>query len=288
MPKISIMTMVFGGYLAEGRVSDIEMLDALETMGFDGVEIPAGRILAQPALLRTYRSRMAGSRLYVSAIDAGCNLIGSDQAARDAGIEALSAAIDIAQALDCSLVLAAGSRLSAGIAPGDGRRMIADGLRACLPAAHAAGATLAIENFGVAPTLQCAGAHCLEVLDAVSELAFVFDTGNFYFCGEDPLANIELLAHRTRHMHIKDWVKSERPEIADVAGASLGTGFIPNQEVVRRFLALGTVDSFSIELGAPGDKFEAARHDLDTVRQWIESYNGKKTATEAVASGKAD
>ena len=277
MPKISIMTMVFGGYLAEGRVSDVEMLEALENMGYDGVEVPSGRLLGQPALLKTYKSTLAGSRLRVSCIDAGCNLIAPDPATRNAGRDALRAGIDLAHALECPLVLAAGSRLCPGIPPRDGRRMIIEGIAACRPAARAAGVTLAIEDFGVAPTLQCAAADCLEVLEGVSGLVFVFDTGNFYFCGEDPLTNVGPLASRTRHVHFKDWVKSERPEIGDVSGAALGTGFIPNQEIVRRFCALGAVDSFSIELGAPGDKFEAARHDLDTLRQWIADTHEKAT-----------
>lgn len=267
-PKISIMTMVFGGALADGSLSDAAMLGALEEAGFDGVELDARRVLAEPALLETYTSYLAGSKLEVTCLDAGCNFVGADQAARDEGIEALHAALDIAGPLRCSLVLAAGSRLSGDITPEDGRRMIADGLEACLPAAQEAGVTLAIEDFGVAPTLQCSAEHCLEILDAVPGLAFVFDTGNFYFCGEEPLGNMPSLAGRTCHLHLKDWVKSDSPQIADVSGCPVGAGIIPNDEVIRRFLKAG-VGSFSLELGASGDKLEAARADLETIRRWI-------------------
>jgi len=269
MKKISIMTMTFGRQLAKGSLKDVEMLDALDQAGFDGVELPSTRLLGTPGLTDTYAAYLAGSRLEATCIDGLCNLIGPDQKTRDAGIDTLRRAIDLAASLGAPVVLAAGSRLSGDISPGDGRRMIADGLRTCRPKADEAGVALAIEDFGVAPTLQCAAAHCLEILNAVHGLAFVFDTGNFYFCGEDPLQNMASLAPITCHVHLKDWVKSDRPQIADVAGTALGTGLIPNQEIVRRFLESSQTDSFSIELGAPGDRLTAAKADIETVRQWI-------------------
>jgi sugar phosphate isomerase/epimerase len=175
----------------------------------------------------------------------------------------------LAQALECRLVLAAGSRLSGGITPAEGRKMTADGLNACMPLAEDAGVTLAIEDFGVAPTLQCAAKDCIEVMDSAPGVAFVFDTGNFYFADEDPLANFDALASRTCHVHLKDWVKSDRPQIADVAGAPLGEGIIPNREVVARFLESTHVDSYSLEVGATGDTLEATRRDLATLQRWL-------------------
>ena len=269
MAKISIMTMVFGGLLQKGALNDTDMLQALGDMGYDGVEIPSGRLLDPPGRLKTYQDYLAGSPLQVTCIDGSCNFIGPDKAARDAGIEALRAAIDAAVSLGAPLVLAAGSQISGSITPEDGRRMIIEGLHAGLSVARKAGVALAIENFGVAPTLQCAAAHCCEILEAVPGLRFVFDTGNFYFCGEDPIDNITLLSSRTCHLHLKDWVKSEAPQIADVSGAPLGMGLIPNEEIVRRFLHAGQVDCFSVEIEAPGDKIESARKDLGTVRQWL-------------------
>jgi sugar phosphate isomerase/epimerase len=267
--KISVMTMVFGDVLAKGTLTDVKLLETLESWGFDGVELPSGLFRDRPELLNVYRSCLANSKLEVTCIDGGCNFIGIDRAARAKGVEALHAAIEVAVVLKCPLVLAAGSHLGDGVSPADGRRMIVEGLQTCLPAARETGVTLAIENFGVAPTLQCAAADCRAVLDAVSGLAFVFDTGNFYFCGEDPLKNLEVFRQRTRHVHLKDWVKSAKPEIADVAGAPLGTGLIPNEEIVRRLIAAGAVNSFSLEVGAPGDKLAAVRRDLDTVRRWL-------------------
>lgn len=269
MAKISMMTMVFGGLLEQGRLADMDMLQAIEDMGYDGVELPSRRLLDRPGRLKAYRAYLADSPLCVTCVDGGCNLVGPDKAAREAGRDALRAAIDAAVLLRSPLVLAAGSRLSGSITAGDGRRMIIEGLNACLPFASEAGVSLAIENFAVAPTLQCAARHCAEILDAVPGLRFIFDAGNFYFCGEEPLDNIPRLGPKTCYLHLKDWVKSGAPQIADVAGAPLGAGFIPNEEIVRRFLHAGQVECFSVEIEGPGNKLERAEKEIETVRQWL-------------------
>lgn len=270
MAKISIMTMAFGKELASGKLGDVAMLAQFQNIGFDGVELSSRRLMQSPELQHTYRGNLAESTLDITCLDVSCNFVSTEPAARDKGVEDLLNGIELAQSLDTSLVLAAGSRLQDGISPEDGRKMIAEGLQACIGEAKDAGITLAIENFGVAPTLQCASAHCLEILDAVPELAFVFDTGNFYFCGEDPLDAFDQLADRTVYVHIKDWVRSERPVLADVAGCQVGEGIIPNEALVRQFLEKGNVDTFSLELTVTKNRMAAAERDYATIENWLE------------------
>ncbi len=270
MPKISVMTFVFGGALSKGELTDRAMLEAVEAMGLNGVELPSSRLLEEPARLDEYKAYLKNSRLEVACIDGMCNFVSREPAARQKGIDDLRRSLDLAAQLSCPIVLAAGSRLSDDIAPAEGRSMIADGLNACMPAAKDAGITLSIEDFGVAPTLQCAAADCLEVMELAPGVAFVFDTGNFYFAGEDALDNFDVLAPRTCHVHFKDWIKSDQPAIADVAGCPLGVGLVRNEAVAERFLATTGFDSVSLEVEAPGDKLEATRQDLETIRQWLE------------------
>ncbi|MDQ1257809.1 MAG: hypothetical protein QG656_2415 [Candidatus Hydrogenedentes bacterium] len=260
--------MVFGGALAKKTLTDVQMLDALDNAGFDGVELPSTGFVGQPERIKEYRDYLKGSRLRVTCIDGMCNFVSRDPAVRAQGADALREAIDMAVSLDCPLVLAAGSRLSGDIAPSEGRQMTADGLNACMDEAKEAGVALGIEDFGIAPTLQCAARDCAAILDAAPGLVFVFDTGNFYFAGEDPLQNLAALGHRTRHVHFKDWVKSDTPQIADVSGALLGEGIIPNAELARRFKAQG-VTSFSLECGGPGEILDVAKKDIETLRGWL-------------------
>jgi sugar phosphate isomerase/epimerase len=269
VPEISVMTFVFGGMMANGDLTDLGMLEALEAMGMDGVEVPADRLLEDDKRLREYKAYLANSRLTVNCIDSLCNFISEDAAVRQRGVDDLRASIELADSLKCPIVLAAGSRLSGDITPDDGRRMTADTLNACMPMAQDAGITVAIEDFGIAPTLQCAAADCAAVLDMAPGVAFVFDTGNFYFAGEDVADNFDLLAKRTCHVHFKDWIKSDTPAIADVDGCLLGEGLVPNKAILKRFLAETDVESYSLEVGVSGDTLEATKADLATVRMWM-------------------
>lgn len=270
MAKISIMTMAFGEELASGKLDDVAMLALLQDIGFDGVELASRRLMQSPEMQHTYRGNLAESALEVTCLDVLCNFIGTDPATRDKGVEDLLNGIELAQSLGAPLVLAAGSTLEDGISPEDGRKMIAEGLQACIAEAEDAGITLAIEDYGVAPTLQCSSSHCLEILDAVPGLAFVFDTGNFYFCGENPLDAFDGLAGRTVYVHIKDWVRSKRPVLADVAGCQAGEGIIPNDTLIKRFLENGNVDTFSLELTVMKERMAAAERDYATIRNWLE------------------
>ena len=278
MPKISLMTMVLGSLPAT------DVLATLARKGFDGVELPSTPFIERPGLVTSYQAVLEDTKLLVTCMDGSCNFVAATPADRRKGVDALLKAIEVAAQFKCPLVLAAGSHLSDGISPADGRGMIINGLQACMSTAREMQITLAIENFGVAPTLQCAASDCLEILDTVPGLAFVFDTGNFYFCQEDPLVNMKRLASKTRHVHVKDWIRSDTPDIADVAGAALGTGIIPNEQIVRWFAedqkgarkaSAPPLDSFSLEVGAPGDKLEAAKKDFDVLRRWLDVSKGR-------------
>ncbi|HOD50129.1 MAG TPA: sugar phosphate isomerase/epimerase family protein [Candidatus Hydrogenedentes bacterium] len=268
MAKISIMTMAFGEELASGKLDDVAMLAGLQEIGFDGVELTSPRLMEGPEIQHTYRSNLAESSLEVTCLDVMCTFVSANPATRDKGVEALLNGIELAQSMGARLVLAAGSTLGDGIVPEDGRKMVAEALLACMADARDAGITLAIENFGVAPTLQCASGHCLEILDAVPGLAFVFDTGNFYFCGEDPLDAFEKLADRTVYVHIKDWTRSTRPVLADVAGCHVGEGIIPNEAIIAKFLESSSVDTFSLELTVARARMAAAERGFAVIRNW--------------------
>ena len=264
----SVMTMVFGNDLSRGTLTDTAMLQALEAMGFESVELWSDDLRATSARRREYLVYLASSIMRVSCIDAIGNFASSDASVRQTAADSARQAIAQAHTLYCPLVLTAGSRLDEGVTPQEGRAYIIETLNSVAPIARDAGITLAIENFGMDPSLQCSAADCLEVLDGVEGLAFVFDSGNFYFRGEDPLENFAQLAPRTHHVHLKDWVKSATPLIADVAGAPVGKGLIPNQELVRRFIEAGYKGVFSLETYVNGDSLEAVRNDLATLRSW--------------------
>ena len=265
----SVMTMVFGTDLADGKLTDTAMLRALDEMGFDSVELWSPDLATSPSRKREYLTYMASSTLRVSCMDAIGNFASPDPAIRQAAIDITLEAITQAHTLYCPMVLTAGSRLDEGVSPAEGRARIIETLNEVMPDAKAAGIALAIENFGVEPALQCSAADCLEILDGVEDLAFVFDSGNFYFCGEDPLENIEQLASKTRHVHLKNWKKSPSPLLADVAGAPLEEGLIPNRILIQRFRGSGYNGVFSLETDPADNTLTAVRNDLQTLLSWL-------------------
>ena len=269
MTKVSVMTLTLWEMLEDGRLTDSVMLERIEEAGFDGVELSLERLMYKPRILGIYREYLSWSKLDVTCIDAISNLASPDPVKHREAVDTLRTGIEAAAELRCPLVLSAGSTLERGACPKESRKRIIEGLCACVDQAKAAGVTLAIEDFGVVPKLQCAAADCLEVLDGVPGLKFVFDTGNFYLAGEDPRDNFDRLAPRTTHVHLKDWARTDTPEFADVSCARLDSGLVPNEDLIHRFVAAG-IDHFSIESGVSGDRLDAAIHDLRQVRTWLD------------------
>lgn len=261
--------MVFGQQLAQGALSDTDMLRALESMGMDGVELWAGDILESPARSRAYQVYLASSMLRVTCIDAIGNFATSDPQARQKNLDTIRRTVALAYTMNCPLVLTAGSRLEPGVTPEEGRKRIIDTLNEVAGHARQAGVTLMIEDFGIEPLLQCSAQDCLKVLDGVEHLAFTFDTGNFYFAGDDALANLETLWPYIKHVHFKDWVRSATPEIADVASCPVGAGLLPNQAILKRLVELGYKGALSLETGGTDERMRAVQADLETLRGWL-------------------
>ena len=261
---------VFDDVLNAGILSDTEMLDGIAAIGYNGVELPSYRVLKSPETKMTYRRYLNNSPLKVTCIDAIGDFVNHPCEAS----KTVQSAIDLAVQLSAPIVLTAGNRLAPGIVPAEGRRKTIVALAHCITHAQEAGVLLAIENFGIEPALQCAAQDCYEVLQGVPGLRFVFDTGNFYFAGEDPVPNVDVFLKRVCHVHLKDWAKSETPTIADVTGSPLGTGLIPNEQILKLLQHESGIRSYSVEVGhSNGDKLEAARADWRAAKQWLSLYS---------------
>ena len=82
-------------------------------------------------------------------------------------------------------------------------------------------------------------ARCRRILDAVPEIAAVFDPANFVQVGQETLSAWELLRDRVDYMHIKDALST-----GDVVPPGLGEGHV--EEIARAYLAQGGT-RFTIE-----------------------------------------
>ena len=70
--------------------------------------------------------------------------------------------------------------------------------------AKAYGIKVSVENFDYYDSPCCGVENLRNILDCVPELGWTFDTGNFYYCGQDALEAFEVLKDRLCHCHIKD------------------------------------------------------------------------------------
>ena len=111
---------------------------------------------------------------------------------------------------------------------------------------------------------------CLDVLNAVDGLAFVFDTANMLPHGDDPMEAYEALKARISHVHLKDVVLEQQPKVSKHSEHTpdgklmrcviWGEGVIPVQEIYQRIIADGYAGQFAIEYVHPDGKHGLEGH----------------------------
>jgi sugar phosphate isomerase/epimerase len=143
--------------------------------------------------------------------------------------------------------------------------------------AEDAGVALAIENH------QDFGS---EELVALSEAAgpavgVVFDTGNPFSVGEDPVAFARRAAHRIRHVHLKDYRAQFTTEGVRLVRCATGDGAVPFVELAAVLSASGQTLTASLEPGAL-----EARHIRLFTQEWWTGYLPRDAEELGVALGR--
>jgi len=117
------------------------------------------------------------------------------------------------------------------------RNEIIDRLGKMTELAKAAGVKMCHENekgiYGDTPE------RCLDILNAVPELAAIFDPANFVQCGVDTKKAWEILGHKVKYLHIKDALAD-----GNVVPAGDGIGNIPY--ITEQYIKNGG-NSFTVE-----------------------------------------
>ena len=144
------------------------------------------------------------------------------------------------------------------------------------PRAAAAGVTIAIEDH------QDFGSEELVAMaeDAGENVGVVFDTGNPFAVGEDPVAFARRAAHRVRHVHLKDYRAQFTSEGYRLVRCAIGDGAVPFDELWTELPAHATLTA-SIEPGAL-----EARHIRLFTPAWWQGYPPRAASELAVALGR--
>lgn len=183
-----------------------------------------------------------------------------------------------AKAIGAKTLLVIPGFIPEGADPEACTRQIIDCTKRLWELADRAGLALTMEDFdsGSSPIADSSG--LLRFLDAVPGLTACFDTGNFYFAGEDALAAYERLRGRIGHVHLKDRSANTeygREERLTLSGGPMhpspvGAGLIPMEELLARLRADGCGGTCTIEHYGAVPMLECLRRSAEWLRPRLE------------------
>lgn len=134
-------------------------------------------------------------------------------------------------------------------------RQIIDCTKRLWELADRAGLALTMEDFDNERSPIADSSGMLRFMDAVPGLTACFDTGNFYFAGEEALEAYERLRGRIGHVHLKD--RSLKGGFGSDSRLTLkgepmypspvGEGIIPIEQLLIRLRADGYSGAYTIE-----------------------------------------
>ncbi len=155
-------------------------------------------------------------------------------------------------------------------------RKMTDCTRRLAGLADRAGFALTMEDFDNESSPIRDSAGMLRFMDAVPGLTACFDTGNFYFAGEDALAAYDRLRGRIGHVHLKD--RSLEADFGEEGRSTMdgrpmhpspvGAGVIPMGELLDKLRAGGYSGAYTIEHYGARPMLECLRRSTE----WLKSY----------------
>jgi sugar phosphate isomerase/epimerase len=141
------------------------------------------------------------------------------------------------------------------------------------PKAAAHGLTLVIENHQ-----DFTSRELVDLCDEFGEnVGIVFDTGNAFPVAEAPLDFTRVIAHKVRHVHLKDYNAQFTDEGFRLVRCAIGDGAVPFPEMLTILAEQHTTLPAVLELGAL-----EARHVRLLTPEWWKGYAPK--SAEALAA----
>ena len=170
-----------------------------------------------------------------------------------------------------------GARATWGPRWGEMARHAAETLGREAPRAAASGVGLGIEDhqdFGSEELVALAEA-------AGPNVGVVFDTGNPFSVGEDPVAFARRASHRIVHVHLKDYRAQFTDEGYRLVRCAIGDGAVPFDEILDALRPHHSALTASIEPGAL-----EARHIRLFTKTWWNGYPPRAASELALALGR--
>ncbi|MFF2482258.1 sugar phosphate isomerase/epimerase family protein [Paenibacillus sp. NPDC058071] len=189
-------------YFEEGW-GNKEFIEFAATSGADGVELLSFHWNEEKDATEVPEA-LARTGLKLACFGASNNFADPDAAARSAQVDGIKSSVDIAERFGAKVVRVFAGDLRDGLAFGEVRQWIVDGLKEAAAYAADRGILLCLENHGL---LAGKAEQVASIIRDVESpyLRSTFDAGNFLLVDEDPSPSVEVLKPLVRHVHVKDF-----------------------------------------------------------------------------------
>ena len=105
-----------------------------------------------------------------------------------------------------------------------------------------------------------------EMLERVPDLRYALDSGNFAHAGRgEDILEMLCFSNRIAHVHLKD-----SPPGDGRKRVSVGTGAVPNAEIVRTVAAQGYDGWYTLEDLIGKDRLPDVRQQIARIRRWVD------------------
>ena len=180
---------------------------------------------------REVRAKLDTAGLTVWSIGSPIGKIDIEKDDFDAHLEQLRHTVEVAKILGAENIRMFSFYIPQGKNPADYREEVLRRLHVMADMCEGTGVQLCHENEkGIYGDMAD---RCLEVLEAESRIAGVFDPANFVQCGQDTWEAWKLLGGKIKYMHIKDALFKD----SSVVPAGKGDGQV--EKILKEFLANG-------------------------------------------------
>jgi sugar phosphate isomerase/epimerase len=198
--------------LVQGRMALEAWVDLAAALGLDGLDFGQAWFRdTSPATVTALRKRVEDRGLQACMLTCAPDFPHPERAGRQATLDEMLRMIDLAHALGAPLIRVTAGQAHPSVSREQGVAWVCEGMRALLPAAAAAGVTLAYENHTKASVWQYRdfsepSAIFLDIVRGMegTALGVNFDTANPLVHGEEPLPLLRQVAHRVVSVHAND------------------------------------------------------------------------------------
>ncbi len=261
-------------YYFDKTINVVDFLDYAAEIKADGVELLDVFWRDIESELPQVEAKLKETGLPVACYSTGNNFANPDAEARQADIQRMRQAIDMAVRFGAPVVRVFAGDLAEGVAYEQARTWIVEGLKSVVPYAEEKGIRLALENHGL---MAGKGQQVKELIQSVGSdvLGSTFDCGNFLLVEDTPEAAIEILLPYVYHVHFKDFRPApedfDGPSYKGLGGTHLvgtiaGEGMVDLEVILGRLQQHGYDGWLAVEFEGLEEPREGTKESLQNLR----------------------